>query len=81
MNRTPPRRQEEDEQVARKYNAMVMAGKVRSAVRQATQRAGGCLLDSSEIDVKSGKPVHQVLRDTHPEMRVPDLDDEDEVCF
>ncbi len=37
---TISRRRNTEEQVARKYNAMVLAGKVRSAVRQATQRGG-----------------------------------------
>ena len=38
-------------------------------------------MDPSEIDPKTGNRVHQVLRDTHPPMRILDLDSEVEECF
>ena len=74
-------RQDADERVARKFNAQVLAGKVRSAVRQATDRSGGGLLDPFEMDVNTGNPVHQTLRDKHPEIHVPDLNSDDVHCF
>ena len=76
------RRSVDPERRARKYNAMVLAGKVRSAVRQATDRHRGAgLLDPFDFDVKSGKPVHEALADKHPNLMVPDIDDEDVICF
>jgi len=52
------RERSNDDQVARMYNAMVIAGKVQSAVQQATKRMGGGLLDPFDIDVKTGNPVY-----------------------
>ena len=77
-----PSRREDPERRAKKYNAMVQAGKVRSAVRQATDRHGGAgLMGPFDYDYKSGKPVHEALADKHPNLVVPDLSDEDVICF
>ena len=61
-----------EESVARSYHSMVINGKVREAVRNATSRGGGGLLHPDSTDAKSGKPVVDVLRDKHPAMRIPD---------
>jgi len=60
VNCTPIWWQAEDEYMAWKCNVMVLAGKVRSAVCQATQCAGGRPMDPFEIGTKSGKSEHQV---------------------
>ncbi len=38
-------------------------------------------MDPFDVDVKTGEPVHQALKSLHPELRVPDLDDDDVHCF
>ena len=75
------RRPIDKERRARKFNALVLAGKVRSAVRQATDRSEGGLMDPFDLDVKSGLPVHEALAAKHPDLMVPDLSDEEVHCF
>ena len=58
--------------MARRYNSMVVSGKVWEAVRMATSRDGGGLLHPDSTDAKSRKPVVEVLRDKHPDMRISD---------
>ena len=55
----------------------MLAGKVRSAVRQATDRSEGGIMDPFDLDVKSGLSVHEALTDKHPDLMVPDLSDEE----
>ena len=52
---------------------MVNSGKMRAAVRMATDREGGGPLQPRDIDAKTGKTVLEVLRDKHPEMMIPDV--------
>ena len=62
---------EEDKDVDRIYHDTVLSGKLRQAVRQATSREGGrCLLLEDQCN-KNGQPVAEVLREKHPDMRVP----------
>ena len=77
MDRTIIPQQEEDDRVASKCNTMVLAGKVRSAERQVVHHKGMGSLDPFEIDPKSDKPVNQVLRETHSDLRILDLDNEE----
>ena len=49
---------------------MVNSGKMRAAVRMATECKGGGPLQPQDIDVKTGKTVLEVLRDKHPEMMI-----------
>eukprot|EP00978_Attheya_sp_CCMP212_P041002 scaffold229845_cov30-Attheya_sp.AAC.2 len=69
------RRQMDDQEIARTYNRMVLQGKLQQAVRWITQRHKGGLLYLDGIDIKTGKPVIDVLKSKHPEARVPDLGD------
>ena len=49
----------------------VLSGELLQAVRQATNREeGGCLLPEDQC-TKPGRPVAEVLREKHPDMRVP----------
>ena len=59
----------------RAYNGKVLAGKLRSAVRGATDRGGGGVLFPDDVDTKTGRPVMEVLEGKHPHLRVPDLSD------
>jgi hypothetical protein len=54
---------------------MVLQGKLRQAVRWITQRHKGGILYPDDIDIKTGKPVIDVLQSKHPEARVPDAED------
>ena len=52
---------EEDDAVARRFHETVLSGKLRQAVRQATNReGGGCLLPEDKC-TKTGRPVADVL--------------------
>ena len=66
--------EEEDEVVSRNYHDNVLSGKLRQAVCRATNREGaGCLLPDDQCR-KTGRPVAEVLREKHPDMRVPLLE-------
>ena len=66
--------EEEDDAVARGFHETVISGKLRQAVCQATDReGGGCLLPDDQC-TKTGRPVAEVLREKHPDMRVPPVE-------
>ena len=67
--------EEEAANEASTFNAMVLDGKIRAAVRRVTQRGKGGILDPLGTNEKSGKPVLQVLRELHPNPKIPDLSD------
>ena len=54
--------EEEDDALARSYHDTVLSGKIRQAIRWATDReGGGCLLPDDQF-TKTGRPVAEVLR-------------------
>ena len=61
-----------EEAVAKTFTAMVLKGKIRAAVRFATLRGEGGVLNGSDIDKKSGTRVLDVLHSKHPEAVIPD---------
>ena len=66
--------EEEDNTVARSFHETVLSGKLRQAVCWATDReGGGCLLPEDKC-TKTGRPVAEALRDKHPDMRVPPVE-------
>jgi hypothetical protein len=67
--------------IARKYNSMVLYGKLRAAVRFATDRGGGGVLLPQDSCTKTGWPVMEVLRSQHPDTRIPDLEDPHCIAF
>jgi hypothetical protein len=71
----------DEEIIARKYNAMVLDGKLRAAVRFATDRGGGGVLLPQDSCTKTGRPVMEVLRSQHPDTRIPDLEDPHCIAF
>jgi hypothetical protein len=66
---------EDEEVIARKYNSMVLDGKLRAAVRFATDRGGGGVLLPTDSCTKTGKLVMEVLESQHPDTRIPNLED------
>ncbi len=69
--RVDTRRQEEATSLAHRYDAMVLGGEVRAAVRMVTNRGTGGPYRPNDLDSKSGWPVIDVLREKHPECIVP----------
>ena len=56
------------------YHNTVLSGKLRKAVRWATNRkGGGCLLPDDQC-TKTGRLVAEVLREKHPDLRVPPVE-------
>ena len=52
----------------------MLSGKLRQAVNWETDRKeGGCLLLDDQY-TKTGRPIAEVLREKHPDMRVPPVE-------
>ncbi len=64
-------RQVDATSLARRYDAMVLGGKVRAAVRMVTDRGTGGPYCPNDLDSKSGWPVIDVLWDKHLDCVVP----------
>jgi hypothetical protein len=62
---------EVSESVAKRYNSLVLHGKMRQAVRFATGRGQGGPLQPTDICSKAGVQVIEVLRSKHPKIRIP----------
>jgi hypothetical protein len=60
---------------------MFLSGKVRGAVRFATDREAGGPLSPDGTDSKTGNTVIDVLRSKHPLIRVTNLEDAEVKCF
>ena len=60
--------------MARSFHKTVLSGKLRQAVCWATDREGGGFLLPGGKCTKTGRPVADVLREKHPDMRVPPLE-------
>ena len=66
--------QREDDTVAQSYHDIVLYGKLRQVVGRATNREGGRCLLSDDQCTKTGRPVPEVLREKHPDMHVPPVE-------
>ena len=63
--------EEEDEAVDQGFYKTLLLRKLRQAVRKTTDRkGGGCLLPEDKF-TKTGRPVADVLRENHRDMRAP----------
>ena len=71
----------DDEQAARRYNSSVLDGNLRTAVRNLTDGVRGGVLGPEDLCTKTGRPVIEVLRDKHPDQRLPDLWDPNSLAF
>ena len=65
------RRGMSEEQVSKTFTALVLRGKLRQAVRFATERGEGGVLSASDIDAKSNRTVLESLRMKHPSPVLP----------
>ena len=60
--------------MVRRYHDTVVSGKLWQAINQATNReGGGCLLPDDQC-TKTVQLVAEVLREKHPDMRVPPVE-------
>ncbi len=71
LSRQPSSRPPDEEAQARSFNARVLSGRLRSAVRTLTHRSGGGVRQPDDLCSKSGRPVWQVLQAKHPALRDP----------
>ena len=69
------RREKDNAAKARSYQARAISGRLRSAVREVKNSAGGGVLQPDDVCTKTGRPVLEVLQGKHPKMREPNLDD------
>ena len=69
--RVEAQRQDNATSLARRYDTMVLGGKVRAAVWVVTDRGTGGPYRPNNLDSKSGRPVIDVLQDKHPDCVVP----------
>ena len=60
--------------MARSYHNTVLSGKLRQDVRWATNRYGGGCLPPDDQCTKTGRLVAEVLREKHPGMCVPPVE-------
>ena len=60
------RRGMSEETIAKTFTSMVLKGKIRQAMKFATLRGEGGILKATDLDLKSGKPVLEVLESNHP---------------
>ncbi|KAL7503120.1 hypothetical protein ACHAXN_000965, partial [Cyclotella atomus] len=72
---------EVSDSVARKYNSMMLDGKVRGAVRFATGRGQGGPLNPKDECTKAGIKVIKVLKRKHPKIRLPETAQPDEADY
>ncbi|KAI2493422.1 hypothetical protein MHU86_21121 [Fragilaria crotonensis] len=70
-SRQPTSRPPDEEARARSFNARVLSGRLRSAVRTLTDRSGGGVRQPDDLCSKAGRPVWQVLQEKHPALRDP----------
>ena len=70
-----------EERTARDYNSAVLDGNLRTAIRRITARDGGGVMKPTEPCTKAGIPILEVLRNKHPNKRVPNLDDPNNLAF
>ena len=65
---------EEDKAIGWSYHDTVFSGKLQQAVYRATDREGrGCILLDDQC-TKTGRPVAEVLREKHPSMHAPPVE-------
>ena len=69
------------ETAARKYNSAVLDGRLRAAVRGLTSSDTGGVLGPDDACTKTGRRVRDVLAEKHPQLRIPNLSDPDNLAF
>jgi hypothetical protein len=71
LSRRPSSRPPDADAQARAFNARVLSGRLRKAVRTLTNRSGGGVRQPDNLCSEAGRPVWQVLQEKHPALRDP----------
>ena len=71
----------DNEARAKIFDSILKSGRLRQAVRNLTNREGGGVVQPDDLCSKARIPVLEVLKDKHPGMRQPDLEDPDNRTF
>jgi hypothetical protein len=71
LRRDPSSGSQDDETRARSFNSRVLSGRLNSAVRALTNRAGGGVRQPDDLCTKANRPVWEVLQEKHPALREP----------
>ena len=72
---------DDDDTIARRYHSMVINRRPRAAGRWVTSWSGRGVLSPADIDLKTGRPVIDVLRDKHPVCNIPGLEQDGWASF
>ena len=75
------RRQQDEESEARRFNSLVLAGRLRSAVRNLTAREGGGVRAAGDVCTKTGENIVAVLEAKFPPLREANIGSEDCLAF
>jgi hypothetical protein len=67
-------RSADDKTIARVFNAEILSDRLQQAAQALTRREEGGVSQPDDACAKTGRPALEVLRDKHPQMRVPDLE-------
>ena len=57
------------------FNSLLLSKRIIEAVRYITNQNNGGILQPDDTDEKTGRFAIETLRDKHPDLRQPDLDD------
>ena len=71
MSRRPSSRPPDADAQARAFNARLLSGRLRTAVRTLTSQSGGGVRQPDDLCSKAGRLVWQVLQEKHPALRDP----------
>ena len=69
MSQCPSSRPPDADAQVRAFNARVLSGRLRTAVRTLTSRSGSGVHQPDDLCSKAGQPVWQVLQKKHPTLR------------
>ena len=74
-------RKQDEESEARRFNSLVLAGRLRSAVRNLTAREGGVVRAAGDVCTKTGENIVSVLQAKFPPLREANIGSEDCLAF
>ena len=74
-------REEDEDSNAWTYHSMVIDVRLKAGLRWLTNRDGGGILNPEDADTKTLCPVIDILREKHPNILIPNLEDEDWASF
>ena len=70
-----------DDSIGRNFCSMVIDGRLRAEVCWVTNRSGGNVLNPEDLDINTGRPVIDVLKENHRECVMPEIGQEGWTSF